>query len=99
MKKEYLIKTILNIFIIIGCIVVSALCYSKVSILSGVLWTITAIIWSMTLENEITKRKNKEYIDFLEFNLYNCLCILRIQEGELNAEQEQDNGSKEHKSK
>ena len=99
MKKNdyYLLKLLLKVFIIVCSTVLSALCYSKVSILSGVCWTITAIIWGMNLENQITHNINREYTHFLEFALYNCMCVIKKQEGELNAKSKQDNKGAEHK--
>ena len=98
MKNKQNILTIsLKIFIIVCSIVLSALCYCKVSIFSGVCWTITAIVWGMSLENQITHYQNRKYTDFLEFALYNCMLIIKKQEGELNAKSEQDNKGAEHK--
>ena len=96
-KSHYLLKMLLKILIIVCCIVLSALCYCKVSIFSGVCWTITAIVWGMSLENQITHYKNRKYTDFLEFTLYNCMLVIKKQEGELNAKSEQDNKGTEHK--
>ena len=98
-KNDYLLKISLKAFIIVCCIILSALCYSKISIFSGVCWTITAIIWGMNLENQITHNRNSEYTNFLEFTLYNCMCVIKKQEGELNAKPKQDNKGAEHKGK
>lgn len=98
-KNDHLLKISLKTFIIVCCIILSALCYSKISIFSGVCWTITAIIWGMNLENQITHNRNREYTDFLEFTLYNCMCVIKKQEGELNAKSKQDNKGAEHKGK
>ena len=98
-NKQNILTISLKIFIIVCSTVLSALCYSKISIFSGVCWTITAIIWSMNLENQITHNRNREYTNFLEFTLYNCMCVIKKQEGELNAKSKQDNKGTEHKGK
>ena len=96
MKKDnFVLQLILHIFILLCCIVLSVMCYIKINVCSGIIWTITSTIWSYNIGYHICKRKNQDYIDFLEFMAYNYLSI--IKQGELNAKSKQDNKGTEHK--
>ena len=98
-SSNHILSIILKVMTIIICIAFSALCYARVGVFSGVCWTITAVIWGMNLESEIVKAKTQEYIDFLEFTAHTQFCIIKNQQGELDAKQEQINNSEKHKGK
>lgn len=95
--KGYVLRVILKAIIVLCSIILSAILYAKVSLWSGLAWTITAVIWGMILENEIVKGQKQDYINFLEFIAYNYFCIMKNKEGELNAKSMQIDESKKHK--
>lgn len=100
MNKQNITRIILELVIIVCCIIITMLSYNRGLILSGILWSIACVSWSVDLGYNVRNAKQVEqekYIRFLEFMAYNYMCIMNSKQGELNAKQEQIDDSKKHK--
>lgn len=98
-KRNAIIRILLEIIIIIGSIVASALNYNADNTFIGVCWNIVSVMWAIDLGNNINDLIRNDYICFLEFMTYQYMEKIKTEKKEQNAKQEQTNSSKEFKSK
>lgn len=88
---------ILEIIIIIGSIVLSALNYNADNIFIGICWNVIGLMWAIDLGYNINSLTKNDYICFLEFMTYQYMQKIKMEKKEQNAKQEQTNSSKEFK--
>ena len=95
--RKAIFKIVLDIILIIGCIVLSAMQYDTGNFVSGILWSVTSMLWGVDLGYNINNLTKNEYICFLEFMTYQYMQKIKMEKKEQNAKQEQTNSSKEFK--
>ena len=95
--RKTIFKIVLDIILIIGCIVLSAMHYDADHFVSGILWSVTSMLWGVDLGISIDNLIKNDYICFLEFMTYQYMQKIKMEKKEQNAKQEQTNSSKEFK--
>lgn len=95
--RRTIFKIVLDIILIIGCIVLSAMHYDTGKFVSGILWSVTSMLWGVDLGISIDNLIKNDYICFLEFMTYQYMQKIKMEKKEQNAKQEQTNSSKEFK--
>lgn len=95
--RKTIFKIVLDIILIIGCIVLSAMQYDTGNFVRGILWSVTSMLWGVDLGISINNLIKNDYICFLEFMTYQYMQKIKMEKKEQNAKQEQTNSSKEFK--
>lgn len=95
--RRTIYKIVLDIILIIGCIVLSAMQYDTGNFVRGILWSVTSMLWGVDLGISINNLIKNDYICFLEFMTYQYMQKIKMEKKEQNAKQEQTNSSKEFK--
>ena len=95
--RKTIFKIVLDIILIIGCIVLSAMHYDTGNFVRGILWSVTGMLWGVDLGISIDNLIKNDYICFLEFMTYQYMQKIKMEKKEQNAKQEQTNSSKEPK--